>query len=109
MSTITGPLNQYTQERFIPVDEGLMRNPFADARYAAIRKNDLLVVTQRIPPRPGPSRDINRQFNNEVRERKEYVSLKESRESKQLAQLLARAVDTRRQQVKHLRVLDTLF
>jgi hypothetical protein len=86
----------FATKRYIPLDEGLLHNFVGEKKMADIREEDLILVTRRLPPRPMPARDLNRTFNTERTQRKEYVSYKQSAETLLLAQKLKRSEDTRR-------------
>jgi hypothetical protein len=96
----------FTTKRYIPLDEGLLHNFVGEKKMADIREEDLILVTRRLPARPMPARDLNRTFNTERVQRKEYVSYKQSAETLLLAQKLIRAEDTRRMNEKTMKYID---
>ena len=99
LTEVTNP-RQFTQRRVIPLPDGFMRVHNAENHFTNIRKHDLVVVTRRVEPRPLPPRDMARAYNTELAERKTYVSCRESRDTRNLAEYERRPLDTRRQYVK---------
>jgi hypothetical protein len=96
----------FTTKRYIPLDEGLLHNFVGEKKMADIREDDLILVTRRLPPRPKPARDLNRTFNTERPQRKEYFSYKQSAETLLLATKLKRAEDTRRMNGSTIKNID---
>ena len=84
---------EYDTRATIPVSNAFAYNLNNAHHFANIRRDDLIVLARRIPPRPLPSRDSARPYNTLSRPQKEYVSARESH----LAQVLERRpITTRR-------------
>jgi hypothetical protein len=86
----------YSKTRTIPINEGLFYNFTAANRAAGIRRNDLLLLTRRIVPRPLATRDNFRPYQTVVGPRKEYFSEREAKFYRNFARLDPHPLDTRR-------------
>ena len=83
----------YDIRKLIPMDGQLQYNHAGAAHYAARERDDLLLLTQRLPPRPQPARDSSRPYNTTSRPRKQYIS---SAQAQSQSLLEPRPITTRR-------------
>jgi hypothetical protein len=98
--SVTASQNQtnFSLRRVIPMSDGFLYNEQAAKHYANIRRNDLVLVTRRIAPRPLPTRDHSRPYTTLVNDKREFVSQKKAHLLRSMAIIDPRPIDTRRMQ-----------